>query len=75
MKAVAYKLTYDEYRLLMDVLYKYKDKQFELQDKITALKSNPSYRALFKKDYLERAEKEKTEVDLIIKALDNLKML
>ena len=61
-----------EYTLLIDILYEYEDKQYKLEKKIEALKSNSSYRSLFKKDYLERTEKEKKGIDIIIKALNHL---
>lgn len=64
---------YQEYRLLCDVLYEYQSEQSKLDDTINALKNNPSYRALFSKDYLEKKEKEKNRIDLIIKALNYLR--
>lgn len=64
---------YQEYRLMLDILNEYEDRQHKLKKTINALKNNPSYRALHGKDYFERKEKEKKKIDIIIKALNCLR--
>lgn len=64
---------YKEYRLLLDILDEYLNKQFKLEELIATLKSNPVYRGLFKKNYLEQKLSEKKKIDLIIKALEDFK--
>ena len=64
---------YEEYKLLLDVLHEHEDKQYKLEDTIKALKTNPSYRSLFSKDYLKRKEEEKKKIDVLIKALNHLR--
>lgn len=64
---------YEEYKLLFDILDEYRDKQYELEKTIKALKINPEYRSLFKKDYLQEKEKEKKKIDTIIEALNHFR--
>jgi len=64
---------YKEYKILLDVLDEHYDKQVKLEDTIKALKTNPQYRAMFRKDYLESKEKDKKKIDIIIKALNHLR--
>lgn len=63
----------EKYVLLLDILREHEDKQYKLKKTIKALKTNPSYRALFPKDYLKKKEEEKKKIDTVIEALNNFR--